>query len=160
MAVKGHSQRETMEHDKEGGEKHSLTEASNVLHVEIESAEDFHQRGLKDLERIEEGESVEDKYTLSLSNLRELDRVFSEKNMELIQVIAKNEPESIREAARLVERDVREVHRNLKELEKLNVVEFEQHGRSKKPVVWYDEIDVHVDLLDLDSKDTAEPSAA
>lgn len=149
-----------MEYEKEGGEKHRLTEANNVLHVEIESAEDFHQRGLRDLERIEEGESVEDKYTLSLSNLRELDRVFSEKNMELIQVIANDEPESIRETARLVERDVKEVHRNLKELEKLSVVEFEQHGRSKKPVVWYDEIDVHLDLLDFDSKDTAEPSAA
>lgn len=43
-----------MEYEKEGGEKHRLTEANNVLHVEIESAEDFHQRGLRDLERIEE----------------------------------------------------------------------------------------------------------
>ncbi|RJT03904.1 hypothetical protein D3261_10640 [Halococcus sp. IIIV-5B] len=125
----------------------------------VESTEDFHERGLENLKKIEKGEPIEDKFTLSLSNLKELDRVFSEKNIQLLQVIAKQEPESIREAARLVERDVKEVHRNLKELEQLKVVEFESHGRSKKPVVWYDRIDVHVDLLDFDSEGRAEPSA-
>lgn len=135
-------------------------ERASTLEVRIESLDEFHQRGVKTLEQMEEGETVEDKYTLSLSNLRELDRVFSEKSMELIHTVASEEPESIRETARLVERDVSEVHRNLKELEQLNIVEFEQHGRSKKPIVWYDEIDVHIDLLNFNLKNSTETSAA
>jgi Predicted transcriptional regulator len=52
----------------------------------------------------------------------------------------------MRAAAELVDRDFKEVHRNLTELERLNVIEFEESGRAKRPVVRFDEIDVEVSL--------------
>jgi len=70
----------------------------------------------------------------------------SEKNLELLHAIAEHEPSSIRELAETVDRDYREVHRNLEELETLNVVEFKQEGQAKKPAVWYDNIEVDVNL--------------
>jgi len=56
----------------------------------------------------------------------------------------------MREAADLVGRDFKEVHRNLTELAALNVIELHEDGRSKRPVVRFDEIDIE---LSLDSND-------
>ncbi|MFC4438844.1 MULTISPECIES: toxin-antitoxin system TumE family protein [Natrialbaceae] len=51
--------------------------------------------------------------------------------------------------ARLVDRDIRQVHRNLEEFEGLHPLEFEHAGRSKKPTVWYDSIEVDLPLTDV-----------
>ena len=56
-------------------------------------------------------------------------------NLVLIDAIVSEQPESMRQAADAVDRDYKEVHRNLKELEALGVVEFVQDGRNKKPVL-------------------------
>jgi len=66
--------------------------------------------------------------------------------VELLRTITREEPESIREAARLVDRDVRQVHDNLWELGQLGVVEFDRGGRAHRPVVPYDRIEVALEL--------------
>jgi predicted transcriptional regulator len=85
-----------------------------------------------------------------------LHRVTRPKNLELLQTLAREHPESIRDTARLVGRDVRQVHRNLKELEGLGLIEFEDDGRSKRPSVWYDEIAVELPLLPDEDTDASE----
>jgi predicted transcriptional regulator len=86
----------------------------------------------------------------------DLHRVTRPKNLELLRTLARERPESIRETARLVDRDVRQVHRNLEELEELSLVEFEADGRSKQPGVWYDEIAVELPLNSGDETDATE----
>lgn len=78
----------------------------------------------------------------------ELMRVFSPRAIELLRTIAQEEPASMRAAARLVDRDIKDVSRNLNQLEQFGVVEFEQEGRSKRPVVPFDDIEVHLSLRD------------
>jgi predicted transcriptional regulator len=118
-----------------------------TLTVRIESTDRFHEKVLSDLQAIEQGDTPEgDEFVVSLPDEAALSRVFSETNMELLHVIAEEEPESMRELARLVERDIKDVSRNLHELERLGVVRLEDAGRSKRPVVWYDEIEVRVQL--------------
>jgi predicted transcriptional regulator len=56
----------------------------------------------------------------------------------------------MRAVAELVDRDFKEVHRNLTELEALKVIDLNEDGRSKRPVVRFDEIDL---TLSLDSTD-------
>ena len=53
--------------------------------------------------------------------------------------------------ASLVNRDVRQVHDNLTELEELGLIELEKEGRSKRPRVWYDSIEVDLPLLDSET---------
>ena len=60
--------------------------------------------------------------------------------MALLETIADAAPESIRETARLVDRDVKNVHEELSELERLGVIRFETSGRAKQPVFPYEEI--------------------
>ena len=66
--------------------------------------------------------------------------------IELLRAIAHEEPSSIRETARLVNRDVRQVHDNLWTLGGEGLVEFERDGRARRPVVDYDEIELEIGL--------------
>lgn len=105
---------------------------------------------------LERDEDVEDRHVLVLADETELHRLLSPANLQLLRAIREHEPESMREAAEAVDRDFKEVHRNLTELEALNVVEFETDGRAKRPIVRFDEIDVEVSL---DAPDTGQAPA-
>lgn len=74
-------------------------------------------------------------------------RVTRPKSLELLRAIVQHEPSSIRETARLVDRDVSQVHRNLTELEELHLVDLVNDGHAKRPVVWYDAIDIDLPLV-------------
>ena len=69
----------------------------------------------------------------------------------LLRTIAREEPAGIRETARLVDRDVRQVHRNLNELESLGLIDLKERGLAKRPTVWYDTIEVDLPLFGPDS---------
>nr|WP_233553839.1 hypothetical protein [Halococcus sp. IIIV-5B] len=56
-------------------------------------------------------------------------------SLELVEAIATEQPSSIRATATAVDRDYKDVHRNLDELESLSVVEFVTEGTSKRPIL-------------------------
>lgn len=99
---------------------------------------------------MERGEQVEEQHLLVLDEA-DLQRLLSPTNLTLLRAIREHGPDSMRAAATLVDRDFKDVHRNLTELEALNVIEFEDDGRSKRPVLRFDEIDVEVSLRPSDS---------
>lgn len=109
-------------------------------------SEEFRDR----VRALERGEQVEDQHLLVLAET-DLHRLLSPTNLALLRTIREHDPDSMRETAALVDRDFKDVHRNLTELEALNVIEFEDDGRSKRPVVRFDEIDVEVSLRGSDS---------
>jgi predicted transcriptional regulator len=81
---------------------------------------------------------------LNVSSYAELSRLLSPKNLELLETISEHEPASIRETARLVDRDYKQVHQNLTELEEIGVIEFEGggSGRPRKPLLAYDGLEI------------------
>jgi predicted transcriptional regulator len=89
---------------------------------------------------------------LNFGSYTELSRLLSPTNLELLEVIAEHEPESIREAADLVDRDYKQVHRNLSELDDIGVIEFEGGGpgRAKKPSLAYDGLEIDIPFTDAD----------
>ena len=119
---------------------------TQTLHVQIKSADrsDLEER----LEAIDAGKDVNpSEPTLSIENLETFGRVFRSTNLELLEAIVEHEPESIRELARLVDRNPPEVLENVNELADYGLLELEEkNGRAKRPVVWYDEIDADLPL--------------
>jgi predicted transcriptional regulator len=118
---------------------------TQTLHVQIKSTgrSDLEER----LEAIDAGDDVEpDEPTLSIDDLETFGRVFRSTNLELLEAIVEHEPESIRRLARLVDRNPPEVLENMNELADYGLVELEENGRAKRPVVWYDEIDADIPL--------------
>ena len=117
-----------------------------VMHIRYKESDE--QRAREVLQAMDrgEGDSVEPFFEVTYHQMEDFERAIRPKNLQLLRAIAEYEPESIRETARVVERDVRQVHTNLEELDELHLIEFETAGNSKQPRVWYNEIEVHYPL--------------
>ncbi len=131
------------------------TASERVLHIRFKRSDT--EQITETLQAIDAGEAPEPYFECTFHDSDQLHQVTRPKNLELLRTIAREEPSGIRETARLVDRDVRQVHRNLRELEALGLLEFETVGQSKRPTVWYDTIAVDLPLLESDGEyDTAD----
>ena len=119
---------------------------TNTLYITVESTAEFFEAAREDVRRLEAGERLEDEYVLSLSDEEALERVLRAKNLELVRTIATAEPESVRELARLVDRDIKNVSTALSRLAELGLVELEDVGRAKKTTVWYDHVEIDIQV--------------
>jgi len=121
---------------------------TDTLHVTVDTPTD--RADLDDrLAAIDAGEDVEPAdATLAVESLETFGRVFRPTNLRLLEAITTHEPESLRELARIVDRNPPDVLDNINELETYGLVELVEEGRSKRPVVWYDEINVDMPLKD------------
>lgn len=113
---------------------------ARTLLVTVQSEDEFRHEGHEAIEALERGEPVEQPDTFSFSSVESLFETFTPQTMRLLETVAEAEPESIRETARFIDRDVKNVHSELSELERLGLIHFEQAGRAKRPVFPYEEI--------------------
>lgn len=112
----------------------------NTLKITFKQRDDHRDAARERLRRAEAGESDEAieqdvRFVLNFEEFDDVDRLMRTSNLELVEAIVSERPESIRQAAAVVDRDYREVHRNLQELESLGVVEFVEDGNRKKPIL-------------------------
>jgi predicted transcriptional regulator len=117
-----------------------------TLEIRVEPTERTRAEVREKVRALERGEPVESEFVLTFEDEADLVRLVTEPNLELLRVIARHEPGSMRETADLVDRDFKEVHRNLTELEAMNVIELREEGRAKRPVMRYDALDVRIPL--------------
>lgn len=138
------------------GPEDDADDRPRVMHVRFREGNT--DRVEQTLDALDRGETPEPYFERVYNDPDELHRITRPKNLELLRTIARENPPSIRETARLVERDVRQVHGNLEELEALGLVAFEETGNARRPSVWYDEITVELPLADerAEAIDTAE----
>jgi predicted transcriptional regulator len=111
---------------------------TNTLKITYGQRENAQRAARERLRRAEAGEEFDEQeaaFVLNFENLDDVERLMRRLNLQLLDVIASERPDSIRETARLVNRDYKEVHRNLNELEALGVIEFTTNGNSKRPVL-------------------------
>jgi predicted transcriptional regulator len=82
--------------------------------------------------------------------------------LKLLQAIAVHDPESMREAARLVDRDVSDVHSDLKQLETLGILDLDEGGvgGAIQPIVPFDWIEMHIDYPLIEGSESEDRSAS
>lgn len=112
----------------------------NVLVVTVDDETDPYEAGLEAIQTLKEGEHLDRPATVRFPDESQLTDVFNERTYRLLRVIRDEAPDSIRETARLVGRDKKNVHEELTTLEALGVIRFEAAGRAKKPVFPYDDL--------------------
>ena len=113
---------------------------NDTLKITFGQADEHRDAARERLLRAEAGESGEEikqdaQFILNFEEYADVERLMRTSNLELIEAIVSQRPKSIRQTAVAVNRDYREVHRNLKELEELGVIEFVQEGQNKKPIL-------------------------
>lgn len=122
----------------------STEQEDRTLHIRFrESNEERIEEALATLDR---GETPAPFFEVVFHDPEDVHRVTRPQNLELLRAIVQHAPESIRETARIVGRDVRPVHRNLVELEDLHLIELVEEGQAKRPRVWYDAIELDLPL--------------
>lgn len=129
----------------------------NTLIVTVESLGTVKRRTADAFEQARDGDVPEQDAPrrVSFETTDQLMQVFTPRAIDLLQAIAREEPGSMREAARSVDRDIKQVSANLERLAEYGVVELVDEGRAKRPVVPYDEIDIRLPLRDAVETDTA-----
>ena len=108
---------------------------------------------------LDAGDRPEPLFEVVLQREKDLQRLLNPRNIRLVRTIACQKPSSIRETARLVERDVDQVHDNLHELKQMNLIDFEQEGRAKRPTVWYDAIEIELPISNRGGPPTSDGPA-
>lgn len=120
-----------------------------TLRVTVGRGEKLERETVERIRAAEAGEELDDDQPmLDFDSYETLARFLSSRNLELLEVISREEPDSISETAALVDRDYKEVHRNLTELADLGLLRFRggDPGKAKKPIVEYDDIEVSIPL--------------
>ncbi len=108
--------------------------------VIISSLEEALNRFKEAYKSVESGRSVEPTDTVGFQSLSDLNKALTPERLKLISVIRESKPNSVKELASIVGRDMRNVYRDLKLLEGMGFVKLQKKGKEVKPVVDYDEI--------------------
>jgi predicted transcriptional regulator len=113
---------------------------TDTLKITFGQADEHREAARERLRRAEAGERGEEieqeaRFILNFEDFSEVEQLMRTSNLSLLEAIVNEQPDSIRQTAEAVDRDYKEVHRNLEELESLGVIEFEKDGASKKPVL-------------------------
>lgn len=113
------------------------TDTLKLTFAQADDHRDAARERLRRAEAGERGEAIEQdaRFILNFEDFADIERLMRTSNLTLLETIVNEQPESIRETAEAVDRDYKEVHRNLEELETLGVIEFEKAGASKKPIL-------------------------
>ncbi len=124
-------------------EREQLQRESTLV-VTVQSSGEFHDNVQSAIQALERGDSVESSPTISFESYDELMETLTPRALDLIEAIRREEPQSINETARVVDRDVKNVHEELSRLAQLGIIYYEEDGRSKRPVVWFDELVINL----------------
>ena len=128
--------------------------AESTLVVTVKSSSEYHDDVTDRIKTLERGDAVDSTPTLSFTNYDDLMETLTPRVLDLIEAIRRKEPASINETARVVDRDVKNVHEELSRLAQLGIIFFEEDGQSKRPVVWFNELVINF-LFDPEAGETA-----
>jgi predicted transcriptional regulator len=129
-------------------------QAESALVVTVKSSSEFHDDVSDGIEALERGDAANSTPTLSFASYDDLMETLTPRVLDLIEAIRREEPASINETARVVDRDVKNVHEELSRLAQLGIIFFEENGQSKRPIVWFDELVINLPF-DSEANDTA-----
>jgi predicted transcriptional regulator len=119
--------------------------------------EDTHrQNALDRLKRWEAGEDVP--HVVNFHNPSDLRALLTDRRVELLRSIMTERPDSIRQLADRLDRDVKTVHDDLQVLAEYDIIRFEQAGRAKRPFVPYDSIEVSLEISTSNATDDTAPA--
>ena len=138
--------------------EHEQLRAESTLVVTVKMSSEYHDNVTDGIEALEQGDTVDSTPTLSFANYDDLMDTLTPRVLDLIEAIRREEPASINETARVVDRDVKNVHEELSRLAQLGIIFFEEDGQSKRPVVWFDELVINLPF-DPEAGDTATASS-
>ena len=128
----------------------------SILRITSNSEQAHRQDALDRLDRWEDGEEIP--HVINFQNPSDLRALLTDRRVELLRSIMTERPDSIRQLAEGLDRDVKSIHDDLQVLGDYDIVHFEQAGRAKRPFVPYDTIEVSLEISTPGQTDDTEPA--
>lgn len=128
----------------------------SVLRITSTSDEAHRQDALNRLDRWEAGEEVP--HVINLQQPSDLRALLTDRRIELLRRLMTERPDSIRQLAERLERDVKLVYDDLQVLTEYDIVHFEQAGRAKRPFIPYDSIEISLEISPPQPADDTAPA--
>lgn len=123
------------------------------LRIKSQPWGDFKEKSLEIAEDFDEGVNQSGPDVLSFDTAEDVTRILTAKRLELLHKVMDAQVPSIRQLAKELDRNVSDVHGDVELLKEYGIIELRKEGRSKRPVVPYDEISIEVSLEVGDSDD-------
>jgi len=120
------------------------------MKIRIESKEDYWKRATKEAREIDNGERQSFESSLSFISLKQLRNFMTPGRLEILKVIKKKKPKSIYELAKMLDRDVDNVNREVKLLSMYRLLILKNGNGKRKtviPRVDFDEIRINIPIL-------------
>ena len=114
-----------------------------VLRIEISSPDESMRQFADVWHKAEQGEEVEPIYSVGFESMAELISTLTPKRWELIERLHKEGPMSIYALAKILQRDYKNVHTDVKALSELEIIQEPEDGKVTIP---WDEIEAHFKL--------------
>jgi len=117
-----------------------------VKRIEIKSLDEVLTETKEVMKALSEGKSVEPSSYVAFDNLGLVTKVLTKERMALLRAIKQHNPSSIRELAKLVGRNYKNVHSDVMLLSKYGILELKREGKSQKPRFDYEELEITVPI--------------
>ena len=122
--------------------------------IVVQKEEDFFQQVREAFSSVARATQKDEKLpratpVLSFPSIQEMARTLTPKCLELLRLIRRQHPQSVRQLASLAGRDIKNVSTDLRVLENLGLVEVEEHETArqrKRPISTFDRLDMQVYL--------------
>jgi len=119
-------------------------EYPSTLRITSKPFEDHKKSALDRAERWERGEEVP--HVVNFQDASRLQRILTPRRLELVGSLMDAPAGSMRDLADRLDRDVRQVHDDLRILSEYGIIHFREEDGAKKPYVPYDTVKVEVEL--------------
>ena len=114
-----------------------------VLHIEISSLESSLEQFSEAWEQAEAGETVTPYHGVGFESMGQLLATLTPKRWELIERLRKAGPQTIYGLAKLLARNYKNVHTDVKALQAVGIIQETADGKIQVP---WDEIEAHLNL--------------
>ena len=128
----------------------------SVLRITSDCREAHRQDALDHLNRWEAGEEVS--HVINFQNPSEFWALLTNRRVERFRSIMTKRPNSNRQLAERLNRDIKSIHDDLQILAEYDIDHFEPARRAKSPFVPYDPIEVSLEISTSNPADDAAPS--
>ncbi len=99
------------------------------------------------VKNIEEHKNIKTKNKIIFNSIDELNSLLTPKKIKLLEILKKENIESITELSKKLNRNYKNVYEDVMFLKEIGLIKLQKKGRTLKPTVLFDEIDIKIPLV-------------
>ena len=124
-----------------------------VKRIVLQSTNKFFKNSMEKMKKVFEGVNTEPEEIISFPSIENLNKTLSKERFRLINTVKSQKPQSIRELARMLKRDYKNVYQDVIFLEKIGLLKKEKREKNTYLIVDYDKIEIEITIEDFNKID-------